>query len=60
MLKKSLIIFLAFFCLNVYAEGVSKKVCHDKEAKGKTTKVCKIVKVHKKVDDTTVVPAKKK
>jgi len=44
-----------------YAEGKTKEVCRDKVDKagnivrdksGKTTKVCKKVKVHKKVDGT--------
>jgi hypothetical protein len=46
-----------------YAEGKTKEVCRDKVDKagnivrdksGKTTKVCKKVKVHKKVDGTRV------
>jgi hypothetical protein len=46
-----------------YAEGKTKEVCRDKVDKagnivkdksGKTTKVCKKIKVHKKVDGTRV------
>jgi hypothetical protein len=59
-MKKLITLVLAFCCVSVYAEGVSQKVCHDKEVKGKTTTVCKVVKVHKKVDDDTKVPTKKK
>jgi hypothetical protein len=43
----------------VFAEYEMKKVCHDKEVKGKMTKVCKDVKVHKKLEGTKV-PEKKK
>jgi len=39
-----------------HAEGVTQKVCHDKN--GKT--VCKLVKVHKPLSDATAVPVKKK
>jgi hypothetical protein len=47
----------------VYAEAKTKEVCRDKldkagqvvrDKSGKTTKVCKKVKVHKKVDGTRV------
>lgn len=38
----------------VHAE--TKKVCHDKVVKGKTTQVCKTIKVHKKLDGTKVPP----
>ena len=46
-----------------YAEGKTKEVCRDKVDKagkivkgkdGKTTQVCKKIKVHKKVDGTRV------
>jgi hypothetical protein len=46
-----------------YAESKTKEVCRDKTDKagnvvrdksGKTTKVCKKIKVHKKVDGTPV------
>ena len=52
-----------------YAEGKTKEVCRDKVDKagnivrdksGKTTKVCKKVKVHKKVDGTRVPEKSKK
>jgi hypothetical protein len=52
-----------------YAEGKTKEVCRDKVDKagnvvrdksGKTTKVCKKVKVHKKVDGTQVPEKSKK
>jgi hypothetical protein len=39
-----------------HAEGVTQKVCHEKN--GKT--VCKLVKVHKPLSDATSVPVKKK
>jgi len=52
-----------------YAEGKTKEVCRDKVDKagnivrdksGKTTKVCKKIKVHKKVDGTKVPEKSKK
>jgi hypothetical protein len=52
-----------------YAEGKTKEVCRDKVDKagnivrdksGKTTKVCKKIKVHKKVDGTRVPEKSKK
>jgi hypothetical protein len=58
-MKKSLLIVLALFCVSVYAEGVPTKVCHDKVVKGKKQTVCKVVKVHKKVDNDTKVPVRK-
>lgn len=47
-----------FIASNVYA-AEKKQVCHDKEVKGKVTKVCKMVTVHEKLDGTKV-PEKKK
>jgi hypothetical protein len=53
----------------VYAEAKTKEVCRDKVDKagnivrdksGKTTLVCKKVKVHKKVDGTQVPEKSKK
>ena len=52
-----------------YAEAKTKEVCRDKldkagqvvrDKSGKTTKVCKKVKVHKKVDGTRVPEKSKK
>ena len=52
-----------------YAEGKTKEVCRDKvdkagnivkDKRGKTTQVCKKVKVHKKVDGTQVPEKSKK
>jgi hypothetical protein len=37
----------------------TSKVCHAKVVKGKTTQVCKTIKVHKKLDDATAIPVKK-
>ena len=39
-----------------HAEGVTQKVCHEKNGK----QVCKLVKVHKAISDATKVPEKKK
>ena len=52
-----LILTLAFATCSVASE--TKRICHDKEVKGKMTKVCKDVKVHKKLEGTKV-PEKKK
>ena len=49
------ILGLAFFINSVYAVE-TKQVCHDKNGK----KVCKIIKIHEKLADAVVVPAKKK
>ena len=60
-MKKSLLaIILAFAVTSVYAGGVATKICHDKVVKSKKVTACKMVKVHKKVEDTTKVPTKKK
>lgn len=56
---KTLITVIALtFSLNTFATSEIKKVCHDKTVKGKTTQVCKNVKVHKKLEGTKV-PEKK-
>lgn len=56
----SLFALVALIASNsVYAEAVSKKVCHEKNGK----QVCKVIKTHKKLDGTKVPdkqPAKKK
>ncbi len=52
-----LILTFALATCSVAAE--TKRICHDKEVKGKMTKVCKDVKVHKKLEGTKV-PEKKK
>jgi hypothetical protein len=44
------------FTTSVYASE-TKKVCHDETKNGKTTKVCKQIKVHKKLE-TETKPAK--
>jgi len=41
-----------------HAEGEMKKVCRKEEKNGKTVKVCKTIKVHKKLEGTAV-PVKK-
>jgi hypothetical protein len=52
-----------------YAEATTKEVCRDKtdkagqvvrDKRGKTTQVCKKIKVHKKVDGTKVPEKSKK
>jgi hypothetical protein len=57
-MKYLIITLLSLACSSVYAEAAIKKVCRDVEKNGKTTQVCKIIKVHKKLDGTTV-PKKK-
>lgn len=63
-MKKTLIIatlVLALVPTTSFAEAEQKKVCvEQKDAKtGKTKEVCKMVKVHKKLEGTKV-PEKKK
>jgi hypothetical protein len=54
-MKKLLLI--TFSLLTLSAQAVTmEKVCH--EVKGK--QVCKMVKIHKKLDNVTTVPVKKK
>jgi len=38
----------------VQAEGETKKVCHNEQQNGKTVKVCKTIKVHKKLQGEAV------
>jgi hypothetical protein len=44
-----------------YAEAEMKKVCHKENKNGKQVKVCKTIKVHKKLKGTEIpsAPAKK-
>ena len=58
-MKTLITLVILTFSFNVFAEYEMKNVCHDKEVKGKMTKVCKDVKVHKKLEGTKV-PEKKK
>jgi hypothetical protein len=57
MKKVLAIVAITLLSTNVYATE-TKKVCHDKEVKGKTVQVCKDVKVHEKLEGTKV-PVKK-
>jgi hypothetical protein len=56
-----MILFLLFAPLTkaAFAGGVEKEVCHEEQKNGKTVKVCKKVKVHKKLEGTEF-PDKKK
>lgn len=54
-MKKTLLIVLSIFSVSTFAVE-SQKVCHEKNGK----QVCKIVKIHKQLSDTTTVPVKKK
>ena len=56
-MKKTLLIILATFSLSVFAAGEPEKVCI-KNAQGKD--VCKVIKVHKKLEGTKVPDAPKK
>lgn len=60
-MMKNLMFAVAFVLITafgLFAEaGETQKVCHDqKDNKGKTVKVCKEVKLHKKLDGTKVPP----
>jgi hypothetical protein len=57
-MKYLIITLLSLACTNAYAQAEIKRVCRDVEKNGKTVKVCKTIKVHKKLDGTTV-PVKK-
>jgi len=52
---KNLIALIAFVPLVLFA-AETKKVCHKEKQKGKEVEVCKMVKMHKKLDDTKVPP----
>ena len=52
------VLLSCFLVLQIHAQE-TKKVCNvQKDAKGKETKVCKEIKIHKKLDGTKV-PEKK-
>jgi len=58
-MKQSLmLLFLSIFMAAANAETSTKKVCQDEQTNGKTVKVCKTIRVHKKLEGTTV-PVKK-
>jgi hypothetical protein len=52
---KNLIALIAFIPLIAFA-AETKKVCHKEKQKGKEVEVCKMVKMHKKLDGTKVPP----
>lgn len=54
-MKKLIAALLLVPCL-AFAGGEMKKVCHDEKGK----QVCKVIKVHKKLEGTAIPPAKKK
>ena len=50
------VLLSSFLAFQIHAQE-TKKVCNvQKDAKGKETKVCKEIKVHKKLDGTKVPP----
>jgi hypothetical protein len=57
-MKYLIITLLSLACTSVYAQAEIKRVCRNVEKNGKPTQVCKTIKVHKKLDGTTV-PTKK-
>jgi hypothetical protein len=60
MRKILVLILTTLFLTSAFAEGESKKVCHDKQKNGKTVQECKTVKVHKKLEGETVPENTKK
>ena len=54
-MKKLLLVIISALSFSAQAVTI-EKVCH--EVKGK--QVCKLVKIHKKLDGATTVPVKKK
>lgn len=50
------LITLSLISFNAVSAPETKRVCHNKVVNGKTTQVCKNVKVHKKLDGTKVPP----
>ena len=63
ILVGSMILFLLLAPLSnaAFAGGEIKEVCHEEQKNGKTVKVCKKIKVHKKLEGTQFPdkPAKK-
>ena len=54
-----LAVIVSIASLSSFAEAETKKVCHDEIKYGKTSQVCKTIKVHKKLEGTDI-PDKKK
>lgn len=51
------VVLSLFLAVNVHAGGEMKEVCHmEKDKSGKEKKVCKTIKVHKKLEGTKVPP----
>ena len=57
-MKYLTIALLSLACTSAYAQAEIKKVCRNVEKDGKPVQVCKTIKVHKKLEGTTV-PVKK-
>lgn len=54
---KTLLITLLALTVNLSLAQETKKICNvQKDAKGKEVKVCKDVKIHKKLEGTKVPP----
>ena len=59
-MKKVLGLLLVMFTTSAWAEAEIKKVCYNEQKDGKTVKVCKVIKVHKKLEGTEVPEKTKK
>jgi hypothetical protein len=57
-MKYLIITLLSLTISNAYAHAEIKRVCRNVEKNGKPVQVCKNIKVHKKLEGTTV-PTKK-
>jgi hypothetical protein len=54
----AIVSLFVFSLANATAE--TKKVCHDEIKNGKSTQVCKTIKIHKKLEGTNVQDTKSK
>ena len=57
-MKYLIITLLSLACTSAYSQAEIKRVCRVVEKNGKLVQVCKTIKVHKKLEGTTV-PTKK-
>ena len=52
------LLFLSIFVSTANSATTTKKICRNEQKNNKTVKVCKTIKVHKKLEGTAV-PVKK-
>ena len=52
------LLFLSIFVSTANSAATTKQICRDEKKNNKTVKVCKTIKVHKKLEGTAV-PVKK-